>query len=409
MENVNKAEELKNHIDSAIEAKANEVSQKSSEAIEEVKSEVTETIESVKAEAKETAEMLQKEIDNVKQEIKVATPKEVKMENGLQAWLKENATEVFNNKGANAIYEVKNESTYSPSAGVASAPYADDRQTEIEFDPHQMTLAKYIMAKTGTGGAYRLSTRTNETDNSGPKAKGAAFGRTELSVSDQHNPYITVGHILTVPKEELNDTIALESYFREDMTGYLTDTINSQILTGTGGTANIRGIATISAPRTEAQFDTFFGGLNGTIDGANQIDVLNAVQASLKRLNFMGKKYVFVNPELIAAIQGVKATDGHYQLNSAVDPTGKVRNYLGGIELIENSAVAAGSFYAFDESALKWVTREGMKMEMGYTGDDWERNNVSLKVYGRFALVSGLPAGIVVGTFANAQASLETP
>ena len=408
MENVNKAEELKNHIDSAIEAKANEVSQKSSEAIEEVKSEVTETIESVKAEAKETAEMLQKEIDNVKQEIKVATPKEVKMENGLQAWLKENASEVMNNKNASPVYEVKNASTYAPSAGQASAPYADDRQTEIEFDPHQDTLAAHIMAKTGTGGAYRLSTRTSETDNSGSKAKGAAFGQTTLGVSDQHNPYITVGHILTVPKEELNDTIALESYFREDMTGFLVDTINSQILTGSGGANNINGIESISTPLVEAGFDTFFGGLaNGYGTGANEIDVLNAVQASFKRLNFMGKKYVFVNPELIASIQGQKATDGHYQLNSAVDPTGKVRNFLGGIELIENSAVAAGTFYAYDQSALKWVTREGMKMEMGYTGDDWQRNNVSLKVYGRFALVSGLPAGIVTGTFANAIASLN--
>ena len=61
----------------------------------------------------------------------------------------------------------------------------------------------------------------------------------------------------------------------------------------------------------------------------------------------------------------------------------------------------------FDESALKWVTREGMKAEMGYTGDDWQRNNVSLKVYGRFALVSGKPNGIVNGTFANAILSLN--
>ena len=46
-------------------------------------------------------------------------------------------------------------------------------------------------------------------------------------------------------------------------------------------------------------------------------------------------------------------------------------------------------------------------MEMGYTGDDWQRNNVSLKVYGRYALVSGLPAGIVNGTFADAILALN--
>ena len=119
------------------------------------------------------------------------------------------------------------------------------------------------------------------------------------------------------------------------------------------------------------------------------------------------RKVVFVNPALIAKLQGIKGTDGHYQLQSTVDATGKVRSFLGGAELIEVPAVAAGEFYIFDRSEVKFVTREGMKMEMGYTGDDWERNNVSLKVYGRFALVVGKPDAIQNGTFAHAILALN--
>ena len=40
-----------------------------------------------------------------------------------------------------------------------------------------MTLAGSIASRTGTGGAYRLSSRVSETDGSGAKAKGAAFGQ----------------------------------------------------------------------------------------------------------------------------------------------------------------------------------------------------------------------------------------
>ena len=164
------------------------------------------------------------------------------------------------------------------------------------------------------------------------------------------------------------------------MAGFLVDTINGQILRGTGGASAINGIESISAPKAEAAFDTFFGaGLGSTYTGANRIDVLNACSLALEGANFMGKKVAFVAPATIANIQGIKATDGHYILNSAVDPTGNVRMFLGNIEVVSNSAVEAGEFYMFDESALKWVTREGMKAEMGYTGDDWQRNNVIFK------------------------------
>ena len=215
--------------------------------------------------------------------------------------------------------------------------------------------------------------------------------------------------------EELNDTTALESYFREDMAGYLTDTINDQLLYGDGttnagtGVQNIRGIQNWSPAKTQAAFETFYG--SGLADSygtaANEIDVINANVSALKGDNFMGMKKTFIHPSTVARIQGIKATDGHYILNSAVDPTGKLRMYLGETMIVESSAVIEGEFFTFDMSAFKWVTREGMKAEMGYTGDDWERNNVSLKVYGRFALASGKPNGIVHGTFANAILALN--
>ena len=359
----------------------------------------------------------QKENADILKTIQINTNKTTEEEpNTLKKWLNDaNLAETFGkDKGSTPMIQksmdiMKNESSYTPSAGSNSAPYADDRQSDIEFDPHQMTLAKYIMSRTGSGGAYRFNHNSATTDNSGSKAKGAAFGQTVLGVSDQHVPYTTVGHILTVPREELNDTIALESYFREDMSGYLTDTINEQILTGAGGAAAIRGITHWSAAKTAAAFETTYGSLADSYGtAANQIDVINATCAALKGDNFMNQKYCFVNPDLIAQIQGLKATDGHYQLSSAVDPTGKVRSFIGGVELVENAAVASGSFYMFDTSALKWITREGMKAEIGYTGDDWQRNNVSLKVYGRYALVSGKPNGIVNGTFTNAISALNT-
>ena len=407
-EKVNEAVELKNAIDASIETKATEATEaavaKSAEALEVKATEIKEATQEVAEKLQTQVDELSSKMDNLS-----VAKTETKMENNIKSWLDASVEDLKVNKNGSAVMEFKNAPSYSPSTGVASAPYADDRQSEIEFDPKEMTLAKHIQGRTGTGGAYRLSTGSTSTDGSAAKAKGAAFGQTTLAVADQHNPYITIGHVLTVPKEDLNDTVALEAYFREDLSQILTETINSQILRGTGGAANLNGIESLSAPKAEADFDTFFGSdlANTYGTAANRIDVLNAASLALEGDNFMGKKMAFIHPSTIANIQGIKASDGHYILNSAVDPTGNVRMFLGNIEVVSNAAVEAGEFYMFDESALKFVTREGMKAEMGYTGDDWQRNNLSLKVYGRFALVSGKPNGIVNGTFANAIASLN--
>jgi len=355
-------------------------------------------------------ELVQKSIDDLANEVKnINTITEPMNTNELKSWLDTASKEVMESKNATATFEVKNASTVSLSAAAGvSTPSKEDRQSDIEFNPHQSTVAAFLSAKTGTGTSYRFNSAGAATDNSAGKLKGAAFGKSSLSVADQQTPYITMGHILTVPREELADTVALENYFREDMRGYLVDTINSQILGGAGGADALKGISTWKAASDQAALETFFGSLADSYGtAANEIDVINAAVASFKGINFVGEKVVFVNPSLIAKLQGIKGTDGHYQLQSTVDATGKVRSFLGGAELIEVPAVAAGEFYIFDRSEVKFVTREGMKMEMGYTGDDWERNNVSLKVYGRFALVVGKVDAIQNGTFAHAIAALN--
>ena len=411
MENLNPQEVVANLEAKAVETANNAIEAKSVDFTSELEAKSAQINEVLEGKVDTAAlELVQKSIDDLSNEVKNLNTKstEIMPTNEFKSWLDASAKEVMESKNATATFEVKNASTYTASAAADSTPSKEDRQSSIEFNPHQSTAAQYLSAKTGTGTSYRFSSAGAATNNAGGKLKGAAFGKSSLSVADQQTPYITMGHILTVPREELADTVALENYFREDMRGYLVDTINGQILNGAGGADALKGIESWKAPSDQAGFETFFGSLADSYGtAANEIDVINAAVASFKGINFTGEKVVFVNPALIAKLQGIKGTDGHYQLQSTVDATGKVRSFLGGAELIEVPAVAAGEFYIFDRSEVKFVTREGMKMEMGYTGDDWERNNVSLKVYGRFALVVGKPDAIQNGTFAHAILALN--
>ena len=178
------------------------------------------------------------------------------------------------------------------------------------------------------------------------------------------------------------------------------------------GTQNLRGLTNWSAARNQAALETLFGSRadqHGT--AANGIDVIVNLEQALKNDNFdnrSGEFMIFVNPTFMAEIKGIKSSTGEYVLRTAWQPDGSSMKYfIGNVELIESSAVTDGSFHFFHSSAVKYVTREGMGTEVGYDTDDWSRNNVSLKAYGRYALVSGKPNGIVNGTFANAEAALN--
>lgn len=411
MENLNPQDVVSNLEAKAIETANAAIEAKSVDFTAELEAKSAQLTEAIEGKVNTAdLELVQKSIDDLASEVKNLNTKsnDTMPTNEFKSWLDSAAKEVMESKNATATFEVKNASTVTLSAAADSTPSREDRQASIEFNPHQDTAARYLSAKTGTGTSYRFSSATAATNNAGGKLKGAAFGKTSLGVADQQTPYVTMGHILTVPREELADTTALENYFREDMRGYLVDTINSQILSGAGGADALKGIESWKPASDQAGFESFFGSLADSYGtSANEIDVINAAVASFKGINFTGEKVVFVNPSLIAKLQGIKGTDGHYQLQSTVDATGKVRSFLGGAELIEVPAVAAGEFYIFDRSEVKFVTREGMKMEMGYTGDDWERNNVSLKIYGRFALVVGKPDAIQNGSFANAILALN--
>ena len=308
-------------------------------------------------------------------------------------------------------FELNAQSTFTPSAGANSAPSREDRQLEIEYDPHQMSLVKYAMQRTGTGGAYRLNTATSTSAAAG-KTKGSAFGRTTKAVNDDYIPYVTVGHVLTVPKEDLNDTNQLEAYFNEEMKEELIDTLNTQFLTGSGAAGNLQGLTNWSAIRNQAGLETLFGDSADQYGTqANEIDVIVNLAAALEQDNFNemnGEFTIFVRPALMAQIKGIKSTTGEYVLRTAWSPENNMmESFIGNVKIIKSSAVAADSFHFVHSSAIKWVTREGMSAEIGYDTDDWSRNNVSLKVYGRYALVSGKPNGIVNGTFTNAIAALN--
>ena len=400
---LNPAEELKNNIDSAIETKANEVmetvnTKANAEEVEVLKAEVVK--------ATENTALLQNQIDELKASNQ-NTEITVKTGTHLSELLNEKKDAIAAiKKGESVMLDLKD---FTGSTGAGSAPYGDERVADIKYDPNYSNRLRGVLmtgATSGTG-AIRYSQETAETDSSAGKGKGAAGTQSAVTLTDVHQPIITLFNVLTLPQEWVDDVAMIESYLSTRLMGNLMDVEDDQLLNGSGSGNNYRGINTAAVAKVEADFDTFFGSLaNSYGTSANHYDVLTAAKAGLANTNFRANCAI-LNPIDAAKLATLKASTNEYVLHQTVSPNGEIKQFWNGMEVIESPAQNAGTFTVFDKNAAQYWMREGVSVEFGMNDDDFASNSISVRAIIRGAVATYLPAGIVTGLFSEAILSLN--
>lgn len=401
--NLTPAEELKNNIDSAIETKATEVATKGADALEAKAIELNEALETKTME-------LQKQIDEVKT-MKNETLNIGKAKGSeFQEMLREKANEISQMKeGGKVTLDLK---TFTGSAGVGSAPYGDERVSEIKHDPNFYNRVRnnILTGSTSQTGAIRHSFETAETDSSAGKVKGSAQPQSAVTLTDVHTPIVTLFNLLTLPQEQADDIEMIESYLSTRLMSNLMDVEDVQLLRGTGVGANYSGLATgASSFATAAARETFVGGLADQFGtAANEYDVITAVAAGLANRNFMADK-VFLNPLDYYSMVTRKASTNEYVMAQTVAPNGEFMTIWNGVEIVKTPAQTAGTFTILDskKSSQYWM-REGSQIEFGMNEADFASNNISVRASIRGALTNYYAQGIVSDTFANFRAALNS-
>lgn len=105
--------------------------------------------------------------------------------------------------------------------------------------------------------------------------------------------------------------------------------------------------------------------------GADPIDAVADAIAGQQALG-MAPNAVLVTPATLATIRKAKAsTSGVY---SAVDPLAAGPTTVHGVNLYPMNAVAAGSGWVVDMTALTYFRRHAVTIELGYDTDDWTKN-----------------------------------
>ena len=403
--NLTPAEELKNTIDSAIETKATEATEaavaKSAEAIEAVKTELAEK-------SSETNELLQKQVDDLKAEVKsfninTKNSKPMTFQGQVLNALNEKKDELaaFKNKEINGVsLDLKTLGYGAGDAGVtgvadSKVPY-EDRVGAIKFDPHfKRRIRNYMPTGSSSGDSVRYNVQGADSNPAAVKAHAAAFGNWDANIENKSATMETYGAFIKLAEEQLDDVLGLNSYITSQLMAYTMDTEDAQILLGTGASNQFNGI------HTEG---TTFAATRVVGATANVYDVLEDSWAQLAANNYEAGCIV-LHPNQFSALRSLKSTQGEYilgQLQQGLVPT------LFGAEIVVNPAIGNDNFVVFDKMATQLWMREGITVQFERDGTDFSTNQITARAKGRANVTNYLPAGIIKGAVTTAITDLTS-
>lgn len=239
-------------------------------------------------------------------------------------------------------------------------------------------------------------------------ADGGAGGTAEGALKNQADFDLVVSSVnikkrtvyIKVSDEMLDDIDYLESEINTELMELLMLDVDNQLLNGDNLALNLNGII----PQSTAWSA---GSLAGTVDGANNWDVLRTGVTQIELANHEAT-VIFMNPEDVLSMELTKGTDGHYVLPPFTSATGLE---VGAVPIKKNTGIAAGSFLIMDGARSKAFIRSNIDIRVGWENDDFTKNLVTILAEVRLnnRIKENDKTAFVTGDFATAKAALETP
>lgn len=192
--------------------------------------------------------------------------------------------------------------------------------------------------------------------------------------------------ITTVPVDE--DLIKIAATFQvgdelgEDAP-YLVASIQRQAIMGVLAKENAEIIAAIGGAS---------GILTATGTKAAALDLLATEIGDQQAINGLIPNALVMNPADLAAIRIAKASTGGSYF---IDPLSAGPTSIHGVPVLSTGATAPGTAYLLSEGFGVFFTRgQGLRVELGYSGDDWSRNLATTRVEERVLPAITTPAMI---------------
>ena len=388
-------EELKGQIDNITKSIDAKIEKSNVEVVNSIEVKASEIVKSEVAEITtkfnerfDAFEVANKKQFNSQKQVSFKSALKDALENGAIDGLKKGHSQ-------SARFEIKADMTVG--ADFTGEVIAADRVPGYKFDPTRPVHIRQLLSIGSTqSDVVRYVKESGYTNAAAITAEGATFAQSDFDMTAVNANVKKIGTYFRISEEMLADTPQLTSYLSARAPEKLLEVEDANILTGNdlGGIIN-------SAPAFAA------GDYADTVEAANQFDVIVASLNQLALLNYNADT-ILLNPTDFHKILLLKDTTNNYLKDQVY---GGLTPVFMGVRVVLNSAIAAGDFLIgnFSVGTQLWV-RQGVNVEFfREDGTNVRDGFVTVRVSERIALTNYLPNAFVKGTFATAQAALETP
>jgi len=256
-------------------------------------------------------------------------------------------------------------------------------------------IRQFIPQGVMTGDSVRFPKVTGGEGTAGNQTEGNAKSQIDKDLAEQTFNAQVIAAFARISTQMLGDIAGMTSYLSTELMRLLMNQEDSQLLTGTGATVNLYGLAADAATSSD---------LSTTANWAapNNWDCITAAKAYLASQDFMADRVV-LNPVDFYQMAGAKGTNGQYVSPVYFEADGTPR--LFGMPVYHSTAVAEGSFFCWDSTAASQIfQREAPSIQFfPQDSDNAQKNLVTVRVEERLAHVRKHDKAVFTDTFANVK------
>jgi hypothetical protein len=179
--------------------------------------------------------------------------------------------------------------------------------------------------------------------------------------------------------------------------------VEAQAYSGDNTGQNLNGVRT-----TATAFAA--GTLAGTVDSANEVDVINAALTQIKKAQqSLDRAYIFMNPDDVFKLKSYKVSSSDRRYVDMVYMAGDNMR-ISGVPIIETTLVTTDEYLVGDFSKSLLVQKGGVRIEVGLDADDFTKNlrTILAEWRGLVIVKNNDRTAFIKGVFTTDKAALET-
>ena len=242
----------------------------------------------------------------------------------------------------------------------------------------------------------------NEEGGAGMTTEGAIKSQYDFELIEASQKVQKITSFITITDEMLDDVEGINTLINTKLTRNLRTKLEAQVYSGDNIAPNLNGITNMASAFSA-------GSLAGTVDNANEVDVLISSITQVRVANGDEPTAIVMHPEDIAKLEVTKvsATDKRY-----VDKLTRVAGELSlnGVPIIPTTLASVGTYSIGAMFLDLLLFKQGINIEIGYNADNFVKNYKTIR--GELRAVNVIETNdrtsFVTGVFATDKASLET-